>query len=809
MKRIPQTSRSLSRKRAPNVHPLLKLGTVLAMIIGLVACGGSDPDTSRVAQARFGDMKALNASKVSVFDQNGKELYAQGLDCEQVVNCRMQLENYKPPAQLSFKLYNPQNQLVSVSDVYSTDQDQFSLSYSDTMLGTYLFRTYAARYEVTPAQLSVQLASFFINAENTDGTPDHFLELGKLYQQVRQDPKLGYGEDKFYTELKIRLDSHFVLPPNYLKNPVEPVTKVATTATRRLLAAAKDASCPPALEVVVEVVKDYGKYIPYVGEAVGKFFGKLIGATVSRACNESDKIVDQLSEINTKLDEIQEQIHELDAKIVALGYSIEQLKEAVYQVLEGTALGRFYDDFNKISSYTNTYRNMLNPPSGQQYKNLSEFVKKYGGLKKSTFDGSTLYTLLRSTAGQNQTFKGLALKSNLDSLATAIKLKCEDETQITDDVVDKRGRCNMMLGKISSEFSQAQTQLALMMKDEIAMIHAEYLAANANDRKWIELNFVSPFSTGWDTAQIEVNQTLEKNLGEFGNALGSSFVPVLKGLPPFVQLGLTMYADCRSDETTMTATTNVSAWYPNEPDPYLTAHCYNNGKWVESKLQYDAKDMHTLYRNILGVPVVVRTSNKFTDRSTSWFQTGPTMRQYYPWDDHSKNGLTVKLNPKEFAVNNEPFPPKRIMSPNASYKYPETCNHDCNSLPGQGGGARYVMTKDLSLPASDFEYFTSRLDATEVGEQYIAATISYTVPAGKGADSGTTLVWQVELQDDVLHEYGYNGYSHPFQSAWRLRCLTADCSVDGDHLRFKHNSSVSRVSLEGPRDGWKSFVIGR
>ena len=805
MKRIPQTSRSLSRKRAPNVHPLLKLGTVLAMIIGLVACGGSDPDTSRVAQARFGDMKALNASKVSVFDQNGKELYAQGLDCEQVVNCRMQLENYKPPAQLSFKLYNPQNQLVSVSDVYSTDQDQFSLSYSDTMLGTYLFRTYAARYEVTPAQLSVQLASFFINAENTDGTPDHFLELGKLYQQVRQDPKLGYGEDKFYTELKIRLDSHFVLPPNYLKNPVEPVTKVATTATRRLLAAAKDASCPPALEVVVEVVKDYGKYIPYVGEAVGKFFGKLIGATVSRACNESDKIVDQLSEINTKLDEIQEQIHELDAKIVALGYSIEQLKEAVYQVLEGTALGRFYDDFNKISSYTNTYRNMLNPPSGQQYKNLSEFVKKYGGLKKSTFDGSTLYTLLRSTAGQNQTFKGLALKSNLDSLATAIKLKCEDETQITDDVVDKRGRCNMMLGKISSEFSQAQTQLALMMKDEIAMIHAEYLAANANDRKWIELNFVSPFSTGWDTAQIEVNQTLEKNLGEFGSALGSSFVPALKGLPASVQLGLIINGVCRSDESTTTAA--VSAWYPNDSDPYLIAHCYNNGKMVKSKLQYNANqgaEVVSRYKNVLGVPVLVTNDLPHT----AWFDTGmpdDLYNTYMPSVDPTKNSLAVKWDPKQFTLNNESWPHSGTVSPFNSFEMYEKCTgiYICPKMIN----TRYIMRKESSLSIDGFEYFTSRISARSDTNDYITATISYTVPAGKAIDSGTTLVWQVELKDSALTDK--NNPPHPFTSQWRLRCVSADCSVDGDHLRFKHNSSVSRVSLEGPREGWKSFVIGR
>lgn len=807
MKQSPITLRRSMRQPAPKLKSLLKLGAAMTLVIGLVACGGSDPATSRVAQARFGDMKALNASKVSVFDQNGKELYAQGLDCELVVNCRMQLEDYKPPAQLSFKLFNPQNQLVSVSDVYRTNQDQFSLSYSDTMMGTYLFRMYAARYGVTPAELSIQLASFFINAKNTDGTPDHFLELGKLYQQVRQDPTLGYGEIAFYEELKKRLDSHFVLPPDYLNSPVEPVVSVASP---RLLASAKAASCPPALEVMVEVASDYGKYIPYVGEAVGKFFGKLIGATVSKACDESEKIVDQLSEISTKLDEIQEQIHELDAKVVALGYSLEQLKVAVYQVLEGTALGRFYDDLNKIDSYTNMYRHMLNPRPGVEYKNLSEFVKKNGGLKKSTFDGTKLFTLLSNTAGQNETFKGLALKSNLDSLATAIKLKCEDETQIKGDVVEQRGRCNMMLGRIASEFSQAQTQLSLMMKDEIAMINAAYLTANADDRKWIELNFVSPFSAGWDTAQTEVNQTLEKNLGEFGSALGSSFVPVLKGLPGSVQLGLIMYAGCRSDESTTTPA--VSAWYPNESDPYLTAHCYNNGKMVKSKLQYDAKqgfEVVSRYKNVLGVPVFVTNDLPHT----AWFDTGmpdSPSGTTVPDLNPAKNSLAVKWDPILFMLNNESWPHSGTVSPYNSFELYENCklNIYCKSMTN----TRYIMRKESSLSVDGFEYFTSRINSRNIptfgNDYYITATISYTVPAGKGIDSGTTLIWQVELQDSELTGYEY-GTPHPFTSQWRLRCVSADCSVDGDHLRFKHNSSVSRVSLEGPRDGWKSFVISR
>ena len=806
MRQRPISTAPLLRRRSPELRTLLKLGAALTLSVGLVACGGSsDPAPSRVAQARFGTMQALDVSRVSVLNQDGKELYAQSLNCEQVLNCRMPLPNYVPPTQLSFKLYDTKNQLVSVSDVYRTDQDSFYLPYSDTMLGTYLFRSYAKLYDVTPMQLSVQLAKFFQNTENLDGTPDHFIELGKLYQKVRQDPKLGYSEAEFYAELKKRLDSNVVLKPGYIHSNDEPVVTVARLATSMASATAEPAaSCPPGLEVVAEVASEYGKFIPYVGDAVGKFIGKAIGASVNGACDQSDKMVEQLTEINAKLDEIKKQIQELEAKVVALGYRIEQLQEAVYQQLEGTALGRFYDDYNKIASYTSTYHNMLNPLGKAPYKNLGDYAKKNGGLKQSNFgSGTALYALLRSLAVQNQSFKGLALKSNLDSLATAIKLKCEDETQIIGDVVDKRGRCNLLLGMITSEFSQAQAQLALLMKDEIAMIYQEYQTANATDRNWIELTFVSPFTAGWDTAQVEVNQTLTSNLSQFGSALGGSYVPVLKGLAGSVQLGLNLSATCRTDDTPDVAA--VSAWYPNESPAHLTAHCYNDGKMVKSKLQYSASDEGSLYRNILGVPVVARTSDRFTDRNTLWTQTGPVNTQYEPWDDHSKNGLTVKLNPTQFKVNNEPFPPKWIMSPMTSYTYAETC-HTVFCKSG-GGGSRYVMLKDLSLPADSFEYFTSRLDANEVGEQYIAATVSYTTPAGTGADNSTTIVWQVELQDDVQHNY--NGYRHPFQSLWRLRCLTADCSVDGNDLKFANNSAVGRVSLTGARDGWKSFVISR
>ena len=317
------------------------------------------------------------------------------------------------------------------------------------------------------------------------------------------------------------------------------------------------------------------------------------------------------------------------------------------------------------------------------------------------------------------------------------------------------------------------------------------------------MTFVSPFVAGWDSAQTEVNSTLKTNLAQFGSALGNSFVPVLQDLPTNVNAGLSFTASCRSEDETQPA---ISAWFPNDEKPYAVVHCYNAGRMVKSKFYYTADDPWESYKNILGVPVVARTNDKFTDRSTTWIQTGPDAVYYSPPPpDAAQHGLAAKVDPKMFAVNNHPIWPKWIMEPDATYTYKEFC-YDTYCKVAEGEGTRYLMKKLKSVDG--FDYFTSRFDESKTYDStndYIAATVAYTVPAGKGDESGTTLVWQVELRDDLAHNY--NNYPHPYQSQWRLRCLTADCSASGDHLVFENNGQAGRITLEGPKDSWKSFVV--
>jgi hypothetical protein len=780
--------------------PLLGVITALA----LAACGGGNNETlpPRTADVRFGDMQALKVSRVSVSDQNNKELYAANLDCSQSFNCRMQLQDYKPPQQLSFKFYDQGNQLVSASDLYDTNSDEFFVPNSDTMLGAYLFRKYTAMYGVPPLQFSVSLSKFFQNTANLDNTPDSFNELGRLYQKVRQDPALGYGETQFLAELKKRLDSGTVLSPSYLRTKLDVPVPVRALAALKV-AADSAASCPAELQVIAQVASDYGQFIPYVGDAVGTFIGKAFGAVVNGACDESGAMAEQLTAANQKLDEIKKQLQELDAKIVAMGYTIDEIKKALDLTLKTIALAKFSGDYDAINSYLNRHNNLLHPSGKQPYTNLNDYVQKSGGLKESNFpsDTSLRVDLLSKLDKQNELFKGLALQSNLEAFAAAFEGACANESKITGDVLQQRALCNLLLARITAQFSDAQSQLALVMKDQIFMISQQNANASATDKAWIDKTFTSPFAAGWGAAQAEVNAALTDNLTRFGRTLGNSFVAVNKGLPTNVKAGLSFSASCRSEANNEPA---ISEWYANVSDKYVVVYCYNDGRMVKSKFYYDANDEASLYKNILGVPVVVRTSSPFTDRSTPWFTAGYNVALGAPTDP-AMRGLAVKVKPKEIKVNNEPFPPKWIMSPKADYQYTESYYSQTSG--NTSYDARFVMLRDVSLTDSFFEYFSSRYNTPWTGESYLASTLAYTVPENKGVDSGSTLVWQVELTGVPKSDTGSGSF--PFKNDWRLRCLTADCSVEGDHLVFKNNSGVRSISLIGPKDGWKSFVISR
>ena len=772
----------------------------VAALASLTACGGSDAPPGRTAQAWFSNMATVAATRVVVENEAGKTLYASAIDCTQAEQCQLTMAGYVPPSRLRFKFYDKDGKFVSASDILSTDRDYFALPHSDVMLGAYLFKSFARQNELDPHELSARLDTFFDKVESPDGQPDHFEEMGMLYTKLRVEQ--GYDEARFFSELKTRLDGHYVLPPSHFQS-----TNInASPAAAQAIATATFGNCPWWATGMGKAADMFGKYIPYVGETVGSAIGKGIAGAVDAGCDESSNTLDQVTKANEKLDAMQAQLDQMDAKIDALGYDLQNVNNAVYDVMNLTAQISYRGALNDITTSTNLYTNLLN----KQYKSLVELAQKRGGLAKMGQD-TTLVKLINDIGRQNKAFKTLADETTLGALSAVLANKCADASKIRGDVIAQRSECNLVLARLTAEFMQVQTSMAMLMKDEIATVNAAIKAASKPQT--ITDRYTSPFSANWDKAQDEVNATLKTHLATFNEKLGSSYVEVIQGLPSGVALGVGFSAGCRDEKSILMA----SGWYPNEAAPYLVTHCYNDGRYVKSRYFYD--DAHdkvgsSSHVNVLGV-VVNKTRTDITDRSTPWQATG--VGYGYEFADQppepSLRSLTVKLDANRFVINNGEYPPAWLMEPDATHRFPESCNTSGSRCYHVVDPFRYALRK-IDMPADGYNYYTSRfleshwnIDSQSWGQitgkpDIVVATIAYT-PESKlstnSTDATTTLVWQVQL---TKWEVAY-----PYYNNWRLRCITADCSVDGNKLRFKGNSKVKTVSLDGAYGQWKTFTI--
>lgn len=600
---------------SPSRQRFFSLTLGVATLAALAACGGSGDEetTKRMAQARFNGMASVEAIRVVVENEAGKELYAGAINCVQAEQCHLFMPDYVPPGALSFKFYNKEGQLVSASTFLAADRDHFHVPHSDVMLGAYLFKGFARQYEMNPQDLAVKLDGFFSKVDSPDGAPDNFEELGMLYTKVRVEK--GYDEGRFYSELKTRLGSHYVLPPSYFQ-PSAGAVASPTAAVK-----AEFGNCPWWASGLGKAADAFGKFIPYVGEKWGEAIGKSLAATVDVGCDESSNILDQISKANEKLDAIQAKLDQMDAKIDALGYDLRSLTNAVYDVMNLTAQINYRRALLDITTSTNTYGNLL----GGQYTSLADYAQKKGGLAAQGQD-TTLVKLLNDIGKQNQALKMLADETTLTAIGKVLANQCADASKIRGDVVAERGQCNLVLARLTAEFVQAQTSLAMLMKDEVATVNAA-IQSSSNPQA-ITDRYTSPFSANWDKAQDEVNTTLKSNLATFNRALGTGFINVTEGLPAGVAYGIGFAAGCLDAKNTL----SVSAWYPHASAPYVVTHCYNGGRYVKSKYFYDKDSEKSIavdaYANVLGV-VVNKKRTDITDRSTGVDAGGRTPLFYY------------------------------------------------------------------------------------------------------------------------------------------------------------------------------------
>lgn len=793
-----KTYMPLSTFTRPQFHRLL-LGAIAAS--ALASCGGNTEPEGRTATTTFVNLTPLQPTRVVVEDGSGKQLYESPVACASGQPCSLVMANYEPPSSLQFKLYNAKGQLVSYSQTFSTDRDYFTVQHRDVMLGAHLFDGLAKAEGMDPAHLAVKLDGLFAHVDSPDGTSDQFEELGMLYAKLRAER--GYDEARFYTEVHARLNSNYVLPPAFFGAPAPVAASPAT--------AKEQAKCPSWLAAVTKIAGDYGKYIPYVGNDVGKFIGKSVSAATEAACDESSEILDQISKVNEKLDEIKAQLDVIDKKIDVLGFKIDDIKMAVGEVLRLSAVLPYKQAQSDLEADITTYGNVL---GNSRRTNLVAYVEGNGGL--ASFNNDTaMGKMLRNIASQKANLSKMADRDVLSAMATYLSTSCgRDYTQLgaSDDVVAVRAKCNLMLTRMTTEFSETQRKAALLLKDEIMVIHRAIQAAR--DPESLRRIYVSPFpGVDWDQAQAEVNKLLQSNLDTFAQVLGSRHIELVSGMPAGIVYGVLFDASCRDASNAPT----INAWYPNLDKPFVTTYCYNGGRYVKSRHYYDKAGAGTVApgsrANVLGV-VVNKERTDVTDRSTPWQQAG--IRGYttaIPSDPQTR-GLAFKLDPQRFTVSNADYPPKWVLETGATTQYLENCwstfTGQCEEF-ARSGQFRYVLKQEPAT-GDGYSYFTSRHYETSwdngasnrghvtSDKKNLFATFAYTLPRSGSGDDDMTLVWQVELA-------GGGAGKGAFYNNWRLRCITADCSVSGDALNFDTPTRTRTVSVNGGTAAWKSFTV--
>lgn len=741
-------------------------------------------------------MNAVSAARVEVLNEQDQTLYSEPLYCSPAGRCELTMANYVPPKRLSFRVFNSDNQLVSASDILSTDRDSFALRHSNAMLGMHLFKRYTREYGLSRQDALAKIDSFFAEVDSPDGTVDNFEELGMLYAQERTSR--GLSESEFFSELNQRLNEHVVLPPNYFGQ-----TDLSNllTNTPPVLSSTEGHECPWYAQGILAATEIFGKFIPYVGEEAGKYIGKVVSRGGEIACDESAKTTELLNEANEKLDEIQHQLDLIDAKIDAMDVKLDDIRNAVYDVMNLTAQINYRAAIADSNTYINIYRNLL----GSQYKNMAELVQARGGLMALSKD-STVVKLLTDIGKQNQAFNRLADENTLRAMVAVIENKCASLERIPGDVVGTRAQCNLLIARMSTEYSMAQTSLATLLKDQILAVNLA-IESTSNPDTVTDI-YTSPFRANWATAQDEVNAALQVHMTAFTNTLGSAYIEVISGMPTGARAAGLFTTGCSSDDRKPVP--NISQWFPRGESPYFVSHCYNGGRMVESRYYYKSDDPATpVYKNILGV--IVRTDvTSYTDRQTPWAIAGTNNPLL---TDDFLHGLAVKMPQKSFAIsNNSNYPPSAYLEPGANFSYLQTCesSYSQSNICQMASSERFILKKLKSDAIFDYytsgyresNYSMSRNDfVTITGKTPLIATVAYTPEpsmAGAGTDTGVTLIWQVLIGDTNSDQRLNN---------WRMRCLTDDCSADGNTLRFKGNSLVGSVSLPYNATDWRTFEI--
>lgn len=755
-------------------------------------------------------------ARVEVLDPQDTVVVSAGLSCgtDIAAPCRVDVPFQPQVRRWTVKFFDGDNRLMYAKDQTTTGTRFVDVDARDARgSGPYFFRTFGNRYGYTSQALAQELTSIF--PTQTAGVIDYFDQLENYYQHLRASGKMD--ESSFYATLDDKLRNREHLTGSWGEGLTSSV-KINECAISTTLGS---------------VFAGVSKLVPNLKEVGQAIFGaiSLLSGNACKVFNSDPS----LSDIKRELDEISKQLTLLTNKVNSLQLSIDELLALMELQVISDSVTSFVRVETALQDSLNSYANMLS--TGGTHASLAGYVSTIGGFNRANvYPGTPLHTLLQGYGQQLDHFNDLADANNpagtgrLYALTYALGQKCAQSSRIAGDVIAARNNCNLLLAQLTARFLQVQTSMALALKDQANLIATEAARTGA-DMQWFNTVWVSPVAghPRWADVPAYIDTLFQRNAQAGATALAAGFIEALHDFPADLSNGLSRVGCINAS-----GRAEPVAWYVNSATPdadfgrYITTECPFNGGYVRSDFRYGTAFKTSDLRLVLGVLVDSRASqsSRFTDRSGNWLVAGSITAdqgfanalgatvpgdRFYPdrklfapgsW------GLAVRLDRARFHVTNQDLLASGVdlNRSDTSVKYAESC--DWGNYLYWAGNYRYVMRETPVAWYDDGNaYFTSRLQEDNYcqsrGNEYLAATLSYTADANTPA-----LVWQVEVTKS--HWLYYSGpllLRPPYRNQWRLRCVTDECSANGNSLVFKSRGQTRTVTLVGDIDSWKTFQI--
>ena len=430
--------------------------------------------------------------------------------------------------------------------------------------------------------------------------------------------------------------------------------------------------------------------------------------------------------------------------------------------------------------------------NGSHPKSIYSLVNSWGGWDNTLNSGERNNALLTDLIAQQGTIKNQFTQLDNEYLSGSLTKQfhalCDKPEDLGGNVIAYRNWCNAQIVKTYSQNMVASAQARILFTD----LRKTVDAFPSDKKQTLSYN-----------TEDEINQAFFKFDTAMTNTFGqlsSLYVPTA-GLPTalldnMVKKGCaeTTKFIFEGKETTVSSPNIVDWFVPPHSDstlkPYITSVCNNtpNGKTIQgeqpviSKFFYTDKNSKeiTEFKNILGVmvPNIFFDNPADYDNTTDWGfdQCG---EKFWGSNNSSYCGYKLKID----SANVKVFNKTTAITNKKSSELPDilSTKEDFRFIiPGIQSVGQWVMKNIERAPNNiRYETFLSTQDDKSFNDKW---TFAVATP-----EKGLSKVFLIRthLQKDTGYAWGH------LYTAYKMQCMTNDCSVSNDVLNFTGGTSIT------------------